>query len=95
MASNPESLVYDSDDICRIYDCHKNHIPALIKNGVIPAPINEKNRSRKKWLKTQVHKKLGIHAGEKTLGINEIRQLIRHEVERAISGALNQGLAKD
>jgi hypothetical protein len=69
-------------DICGLFNCSPNEVPALIEAGIIPEPLPTTGpRGKRRWLRTTVDKKLGISPEVKAL-----RAIVRDEVERALRG---------
>ncbi len=71
--------IYDTADICKLYDCGINEIPKLIKSKTIPQPLPGKPRAKRRWSKHVVNKKLGIETPVPATAVvskNEIESLV-------------------
>jgi hypothetical protein len=72
--------VYLTLDICALFECSPNEIPALLDAGIVPEPLpTTAPRGKRRWLKSKVDRKLGIRPEASLL-----RQVVREEVARAL-----------
>jgi hypothetical protein len=79
-SQDPESAVYLSLEICRLFECSPNEIPQLIEARIIPAPLPSTGpRGKRRWLKSKVDRKLGI-----STELRVLRDIVRDEVRRAL-----------
>ncbi len=72
------SAFYYTDDIMSFYDCSINQVPVLIARGIIPKPFKHTSRSSRRWLKSDIDKRLKLQK----LNDELVREIVRDEVRK-------------
>ncbi len=71
---------YYTNDIMNFYDCSINQVAVLITRGIIPKPFKHASGVSRRWLKSDIDKKLKLQQTNNEI----IREIVREEVFRLL-----------